>query len=496
MAGTQQTARRSCGEQAAHIALANPDAGVETTPPEHSVETRRPSKAIMPAQSEALRRSNRLSAKVPVVGMSKPALRTNARAKRKRAPYRQTQVSSPAASTTDGMKIDAGETTVSVQGAAAVGQRFAAVAKDGYCYMCQNGGEILECDMCPRVICRSHSSKIQEMSPEILADVYFQCPSCHILEERSSGERKPYVGLYRNMDEKIPFLTGWLPVPADARRPRHARCNTSPIVIVSLRLSTLNDAGTPARLTHAALQAYYTGEAQSNLVYIDAPYNLTSKRAAQAFKQAVDQAMLTVDAVEGARMLLFIYTHSEARSGNLFYTTHKASARLEDWWNDVIAPSLWHAGTRFHVTLAMLSCGALVSSAVQLRSLKSCAERMNVHTVIAFGASALQVAFTSPFFLAYVHRVYIEGIRADREHLGEMLSSSPYLARHTSVVIMTRIDEVPLQHDVAAPSRLRVEEFIWTHPTIKPWGIRTSCRCNVQTVELWRHCSASSGAKA
>ena len=87
-------------------------------------------------------------------------------------------------------------------------------------------------------------------------------------------------------------------MPANALRPRHARCDTSPIVIVNVRLSTLNDAGTPARVTYAALQAYYTGDRENNLVFIDAPYDLTSKQAAHAFKEAVDQAMRTVDGCE------------------------------------------------------------------------------------------------------------------------------------------------------------------------------------------------------
>ena len=127
-----------------------------------------------------------------------------------------------------------------------------------------------------------------------------------------------------------------------------ARCDTSPIVIVNVRLATLDDFGSPARVTYAALQAYYPGKAQANLVYIDAPYLITSCEASDAFKAAVDVAMESVDRYDmprhvalgevidaayrlpTARMLLFICTHSEAEHGDLFYAPQQSSASLHE----------------------------------------------------------------------------------------------------------------------------------------------------------------------
>ena len=79
---------------------------------------------------------------------------------------------------------------------------------------------------------------------------------------------------------------------------------------------------------------------------------------------------------------------------------------------------------------------------------------MRARHVVAFGAHALQAAFSGAFFLALVQKVYLEGVALDRERVGEMLSCSPYLGRHTPVVIMRRA--VPRDSDV---HRLIIEEL-------------------------------------
>ena len=95
---------------------------------------------------------------------------------------------------------------------------------------------------------------------------------------------------------------------------------------------------------------------------------------------------------------------------------------------------------------------------------------MHVQRVLAFGAVAVQAALSVPFFIAFVHKVYIEGSRFDRTHIGELLASSVYLARHTTVVIMTR-------GVAGSQGTLDVAEYVWAHPTIQPWGHELPLQC-------------------
>lgn len=92
--------------------------------------------------------------------------------------------------------------------------------------------------------------------------------------------------------------------------------------------------------------------------------------------------------------------------------------------------------------------------------------------MVAFGAHALQAAFSGAFFLAFVQKVYLEGVALDREHVGELLSCSLYLGRHTPVVIMRRA--VPRDSDV---HRLIIEELKWSHVALRPWGDEIPIQC-------------------
>ena len=91
-------------------------------------------------------------------------------------------------------------------------------------------------------------------------------------------------------------------------------------------------------------------------------------------------------------MLLFIYTHSEDLSGDLFYSEHAASMNLQQvrspscfgvaslmswmqWFNDTICSKLQTAGQRHEVTMVLLCCGSLVAKPGKLNDLRLIGER-------------------------------------------------------------------------------------------------------------------------
>ena len=97
---------------------------------------------------------------------------------------------------------------------------------------------------------------------------------------------------------------------------------------------------------------------------------------------------------------------------------------------------------------------------------------MNVRALVAFGASALQAVLSSPFFVAYIHKVYIEGVTLDHSHIADMLSSALYIARHMPVFIMTCQLCAPADSTGYADASFR-----WSHPTIRPWGCNLPLQC-------------------
>ena len=102
--------------------------------------------------------------------------------------------------------------------------------------------------------------------------------------------------------------------------------------------------------------------------------------------------------------------------------------------------------------------------------------RMNAKYLFGFGATGVQACLTTPLFVMFVHKVYLEGVTPDHHHVGEILASSPHVARHTSVVLMRRPSRLTVDSS-SASDKLVVDEFRWTHPTLRPWGAEVPIQC-------------------
>ncbi|KAI0735634.1 hypothetical protein C8Q76DRAFT_690230 [Earliella scabrosa] len=319
----------------------------------------------------------------------------------------------------------------------------------------QNGGNVIGCDSCNRVICSFHMPMAETLSPAEVVMLVYRCPSCHIRGDHKAKTHTPYFGWYRRVGETlVPFFEDWINIRGLNGRPQHARVDTSPVVIVHVRLASLEEAGTPARLAYGALQAYFTGPHASRLVYIDAPYNISCVEDSEKYKASLTDALGVLDRFTAARVLFFIYTHAETSSGDLFYDDSTSAASADQWWDDVIPHKLQEAGKDHNVTLVMLCCGAMLAFRDKF---------------------AAHAALGAPFFVAFVHRVYIEGVPLDEAHLGDLLGSSLYLARHTPVIVLTRSSaERTAREDVVS---LTVTQYLWSHPTIRPWGSALPLQC-------------------
>ena len=101
--------------------------------------------------------------------------------------------------------------------------------------------------------------------------------------------------------------------------------------------------------------------------------------------------------------------------------------------------------------------------------------RMNATYVITLAAPEVQAALCASFYLAFVHKVYLDGVTPDRAHFGEMLAGCIHMARHTSIVVMRR--EAHPQGGRTDASVLLVEEYKWSHSTLRPWGNEVPIQC-------------------
>ena len=172
------------------------------------------------------------------------------------------------------------------------------------------------CDECPRVACKSHFPQIASVPMDLFGSLHFKCLSCEKLQSRGTkqdqraGAVPPYrvraielivqamlttphvQGMYRKVNGNLePFFDTFTRVEVAGHRPLHSRVDTSPIVIVNIRLESISDYGCAPRMLQAALQGYFVNDRRDNLVYIDAPYSIEYEESAALYRSVLTKRL-------------------------------------------------------------------------------------------------------------------------------------------------------------------------------------------------------------
>ncbi|KAI1788429.1 hypothetical protein LXA43DRAFT_1091789 [Ganoderma leucocontextum] len=380
---------------------------------------------------------------------------------------------------------------------------------DTFCYVCHNGGDLIACDECRRVMCLWHAPKIEALPKAILEDLHFRCPSCHTLKTRGDAKQveeeannkqptppykkqptvpqgkeptpakgkqlpkgrpaAPYYGLYYPASER-PYFSKWVELKMTSSRPQHSQVDTSPVVILNVRLATLREKSSPARLVHHLLTPWFDGPAREYL-HIDLPFNVTKKSMAANFRSRLTNA----------RIVLFIYSHSHDESGDLYYGDNYSSPSVGMWWQDMITPKLAEIATTGNneLCIGMLACGALIMHDTSRTELMTAIKRINAKHTFGFSTKELQPSLTTLFFYNFVPRVLIEGSPLTQLNIATLLDQAVFLARHTPLFHFYFYWELVPKRPFAEPPKelLTVVEYKWTHDTMRPDGNDIGLQC-------------------
>ena len=111
----------------------------------------------------------------------------------------------------------------------------------------------------------------------------------------------PIQALYRKIgDRKEPLFAPFIKFEATSSRPQNARVDTSSIVIISIRLSSLSDIGSPAQVVHSILMPYYPDNFKSHLVYLDMPYSIGGQDEAILYKEDFERKLSVLKEYESS----------------------------------------------------------------------------------------------------------------------------------------------------------------------------------------------------
>ncbi|KAI0371631.1 hypothetical protein BV20DRAFT_978667 [Pilatotrama ljubarskyi] len=319
--------------------------------------------------------------------------------------------------------------------------------KDKFCYLCQNGGHSVACARCPRVVCINHLAYQAAAIPKkTLATLAFICPSCHILQSRASRKsdplvKLPYTAFY---DENNPTHQ---PQPVRLQVPyqvaQHARLNTNWLWIVHLRLSSLREPGSVAKLVYEGLRGYFVDDEERYLVYHDIEFNLNTDADAEEHRNIIMRALGPLADIPDARIMIYVYTHSHDTTGVPFFGVNLAASDIHNWF-DVLIPQEVRTWLQKHdTTLFMLCCGAIITSKTSYAELRAQCEKYY-------------------FFLT------ISGLSFNDVQFGNVLAQSQDLGRHSRVIVMS-----PRENATGTT----VAEYFWMSPTIRPHGVNIPPQC-------------------
>ncbi|KAF8054725.1 hypothetical protein FPV67DRAFT_1460533, partial [Lyophyllum atratum] len=178
-----------------------------------------------------------------------------------------------------------------------------------FCSGCRNGGNAVNCNTCKRVVC----DRCINFPPLLRDEDKFCCPSCHL---HPQGTNKwniaPYFG-FSNATEPARLSGG------PTTRESFTLCSSPALVVISVRLASVNPNGDSARVVFHNLAPYLP----NNVAFIDLPWDMGSDTKFEEYNSKVDilvNRLKNGDLRRFRTFAVFFTDHSDPDRGDLHYT--------------------------------------------------------------------------------------------------------------------------------------------------------------------------------
>ncbi|KAH9984523.1 hypothetical protein BJV77DRAFT_966060 [Russula vinacea] len=221
-----------------------------------------------------------------------------------------------------------------------------------------------------------------------------------------------------------------------------AQHNSKSLVILHFTLETINTEGSPANVVHQFLQPFFSS---GSLLLEEVKFNIFDEEDADAHADKMEHLAGTISRKHrGAPVWLFITTHGDKDRGDLFYNT-KAADFVDTFFDMVLTESIMDVLRTRSTTCFMMVCGGLVTFPESQRDL-----------IKVFNSLLIDMS----------QRVILESYDISN-FIGNLISSSPIIARHTSII-----------HLCITEKGTSSVQYLWAHKAIQPWGKRLPPQCD------------------
>ncbi|KAJ6505577.1 hypothetical protein C8R45DRAFT_923841 [Mycena sanguinolenta] len=328
---------------------------------------------------------------------------------------------------------------------------------NNWCSGCEDGGRVIQCDICPRYFC----SKCVEFPTELPANLVFYCAKCWI----TSAEHIPlkncgncaYQGLWAN--GKSLGRTRYL--GSQSLCSQWPLIDTPRMVVITIRLEGMDLIGDAADVVHRHLVPFYK-EDPPQLKLVDLTYNLWESKKRDTYSRSIRRAIADLEEYKPETIVVLITTHSTPDSGDLWVAPGGIAASDPHQ----VLPLLIPAGLQALIEkatgsmLALIACGGINRGEAK-DQVSTFIRNAQFQYGVAFAAERFLPASANTFLQDLVHGIFVAW---HGKGLPRMLASHYELGIHTDVLIYFQDGDV--------------YGYKWHHPARHPYGHAIPHQCS------------------
>ncbi|KAM6489444.1 hypothetical protein JOM56_015077 [Amanita muscaria] len=327
-----------------------------------------------------------------------------------------------------------------------------------FCYLCQDGGSLTECDRCSRSVCKN----CLDIPPEFVTlidhpSVDFLCVGCHWLGDQKAKASSPYVGFTRLGK---PVLPSFLKVRGKFELGTAAHILAPRTLLLHLRLRSVKHKF-HFDILKQCLTEYYPDNANGQFKAVSVSFDIGTDRAEAEWPNLANEVCqeLTNDY---EHVIVVITTHSDQDTGDLFLGLNEhgneVAARIDQWLGVLLDP---FEHLMKGSILYLLACGAVVGNQEAFVHFKQSVQRFSIAHALAFDAPRLSPTMTAEFLMRLTKSYVINGYPFTQA-LEHLLPDVTELGKHTSIIHFCERDIV---------------KYSWTHREYQPWGVSLPIQC-------------------
>ncbi|KAG9312771.1 hypothetical protein JVU11DRAFT_7208 [Chiua virens] len=348
---------------------------------------------------------------------------------------------------------------------------------NSFCTLCQDGGDSLYlCSECPRVVCEVCLPIPSEGQNAVWNK--FVCTSCQELKDRKQGRLTGFFEGFTISKDGVeaPAFPAGLQFASDCGASARRQIHDEEVLILHFYCKGMDPVGSPPSALEAMIGSYFPcGALQLRSIQFD----LGTDRKVKAHNASMEKLAEELCSKTVGRVVVFVTTHSDVESGNLFAGEFAPSAKIPQLFHDLFGSSLKHI-VRGGI-LVLLSCWWSHQYPESRAGLQDSVKSLQVKHCIAFSARRFQPALASFFLTALFFSHLIEGFDIP-EAMPKALTNGFDLGTHADVFCFSNGPSTS-----EASASFIATKYVWWNANHRPYGTSLPLLCPVcRAVRPWK----------